>query len=214
MNPKVDEFLEKTSKWQEELTQLRNIILDCGLTEELKWGQPCYTFNNANVILLGGFKDYCFISFLKGALLYDSESLLRKPGEHTQSGRIISFTDTQSITDLTQTLKAYIYETIEVEKAGLKVEPVTQAELLLPDELLQKFEADHVFKAAFEALTPGRQRAYIIYFSGAKQSKSRESRIESYKQRILNRKGFNDCICGLSKRLPNCDGSHKFIQSN
>lgn len=213
MNPKVDEFLEKTSKWQEELTQLRNIILDCGLTEELKWGQPCYTFNNANVILLGGFKEYCFISFLKGALLYDSESLLRKPGEHTQSGRIISFTDTQSITNLTQTLKAYIYEAIEVEKAGLKVEPDAKAELVLPDELLQKFETEPVFKAAFESLTPGRQRAYIIYFSGAKQSKSRESRIESYKQRILNGKGFNDCICGLSKRPPNCDGSHKFIQS-
>ncbi|MFY7908813.1 MAG: DUF1801 domain-containing protein [Emticicia sp.] len=214
MNPKVDEFLEKSTKWQEELKKLRAIVLECGLTEELKWGQPCYTFNNANVILLGGFKDYCFMSFLKGALLYDSESILKKPGEHTQSGRIVSFTDTQSILGLTQTLKAYIYEAIEVEKAGLKVEAVTPAELVLPDELLQKFESDHVFKAAFEALTPGRQRAYIIYFSGAKQSKSRESRIESYTQRILNGKGFNDCVCGLSKRPPNCDGSHKFIQSN
>lgn len=212
MNPKIDEFLEKVTKWQDELARLRTIVLGCGLTEELKWGQPCYTFNNANVILLGGFKDYCFISFLKGALLHDSENILRKPGEHTQSGRIISFTDTQGITDLTQILKAYIYEAIEVEKAGLKVEPESKAELVFPDELYKKFDADHIFKAAFEALTPGRQRAYNIYFSGAKQSKSREARIENYTQRILSGKGFNDCICGLSKRLPNCDGSHKFIQ--
>lgn len=212
MNLKVDEFLEKSSKWQEELKQLRTIVLDCGLTEELKWGQPCYTFNNTNVLLLGGFKDYCFISFLKGVLLYDSESLLKKPGEHTQSGRIISFTEIQKITDLTQTLKAYIYEAIEVEKAGLKVAE-SKTELVFPDELYKKFESDPAFKSAFEALTPGRQRAYNIYFSGAKQSKSRESRIENYVQRIFNGKGLNDCTCGLSKRMPNCDGSHKYITS-
>ncbi len=213
MHSKVDEFLEKSAKWQEELKILRNIILSCGLTEELKWGQPCYTYNNTNVIILGGFKDYCFISFLKGVLLHDSENILKKPGENTQSGRIVSFTDVQQIIDLVQTLKDYIYEAIEIEKAGLKVESNNKVELVLPSELLLKFESDPAFKAAFEALTPGRQRAYNIYFSGAKQSKSRESRIENSFQRIINGKGLNDCTCGLSKKLPNCDGSHKYINS-
>ena len=213
MNPKLDFFFEKTTKWQEELLKLREIVLDCGLTEELKWGQPCYTLNKTNVIMLGGFKDYCFISFLKGVLLHDSENMLQKPGENTQSGRIIPFIDIQTIIDMKQTLKAYIYEAIEVEKAGLKVTSISKGELVFPDELLQKFESDPTFKVAFEALTPGRQRAYNIYFSGAKQSKSRVSRIESYVQRILSGKGFNDCTCGLSKRLPNCDGSHKYINT-
>jgi uncharacterized protein YdeI (YjbR/CyaY-like superfamily) len=213
MNPKVDDFLEKSTKWQEELKRLRNIILECGLTEELKWGHPCYTFNNTNVIMLGGFKNHCFISFLKGSLLYDAENLLKKPGENTQSGRIISFTEGQKITDLTQILKAYIYEAIEVEKAGLKVESDNKTELVFPDELRQKFESDSAFESAFKALTLGRQRAYNIYFSGAKQSKSRASRIENYTQRILNGKGFNDCTCGLSKRMPNCDGSHKYLNA-
>jgi len=213
MNPKLDFFFEKTTKWQEELLKLREIVLDCGLNEELKWGQPCYTLNKTNVIMLGGFKDYCFISFLKGVLLHDSENMLQKPGENTQSGRIIPFIDIQTIIDMNQTLKAYIYEAIEVEKAGLKVTSIGKGELVFPDELLQKFESDPTFKVAFEALTPGRQRAYNIYFSGAKQSKSRVSRIESYVQRILSGKGFNDCTCGLSKRLPNCDGSHKYINT-
>jgi uncharacterized protein YdeI (YjbR/CyaY-like superfamily) len=213
MNPKLDFFFEKTTKWREELLKLREIVLDCGLNEELKWGQPCYTLNKTNVIMLGGFKDYCFISFLKGVLLHDSENMLQKPGENTQSGRIIPFIDIQTIIDMKQTLKAYIYEAIEVEKAGLKVTSISKGELVFPDELLQKFESDPTFKVAFEALTPGRQRAYNIYFSGAKQSKSRVSRIESYVQRILSGKGFNDCTCGLSKRLPNCDGSHKYINT-
>jgi uncharacterized protein YdeI (YjbR/CyaY-like superfamily) len=213
MNPKLDFFFEKATKWQEELLKLREIVLDCGIAEELKWGQPCYTLNNTNVIMLGGFKDYCFISFLKGVLLHDSENMLQKPGENTQSGRIIPFIDIQTIIDMKQTLKAYIYEAIEVEKAGLKVASNSKGELVFPDELLQKFESDPTFKVAFEALTPGRQRAYNIYFSGAKQSKSRVSRIESYVQRILSGKGFNDCTCGLSKRLPNCDGSHKYINT-
>ncbi len=213
MNPKLDFFFEKTTKWREELLKLREIVLDCGLNEELKWGQPCYTLNKTNVIMLGGFKDYCFISFLKGVLLHDSENMLQKPGENTQSGRIIPFIDIQTIIDMKQTLKAYIYEAIEVEKAGLKVTSIRKGELVFPDELLQKFESDPIFKVAFEALTPGRQRAYNIYFSGAKQSKSRVSRIESYVQRILSGKGFNDCTCGLSKRLPNCDGSHKYINT-
>lgn len=213
MNPKLDFFFEKTTKWREELLKLREIVLDCGLNEELKWGQPCYTLNKTNVIILGGFKDYCFISFLKGVLLHDSENMLQKPGENTQSGRIIPFIDIQTIIDMKQTLKAYIYEAIEVEKAGLKVTSISKGELVFPDELLQKFESDPTFKVAFEALTPGRQRAYNIYFSGAKQSKSRVSRIESYVQRILSGKGFNDCTCGLSKRLPNCDGSHKYINT-
>jgi uncharacterized protein YdeI (YjbR/CyaY-like superfamily) len=149
MNPKLDFFFEKATKWQEELLKLREIVLDCGLAEELKWGQPCYTLNNTNVIMLGGFKDYCFISFLKGVLLHDSENMLQKPGENTQSGRIIPFIDIQTIIDMKQTLKAYIYEAIEVEKAGLKVASNSKGELVFPDELLQKFESDPTFKVAF-----------------------------------------------------------------
>lgn len=208
MNPKVDFFLEKAEKWTTELRSLRKILLDCDLTEELKWGSPCYTYKNSNVVLIGGFKNHCVISFLKGVLLQDSAGILKKPGENSQSSRIITFTDNHQIVEQEATLKAYIFEAIEIEKAGLKVDTNAYEELTFPEELHQKFEKDATFKAAFEALTPGRQRAYAIYFSGAKQAKSRTSRIENYTERILNGKGFHDCICGKSKRMPNCDGSH------
>lgn len=209
-NPKVDEFISNAKKWNEEFTLLRKIVLECGLTEELKWGTPCYTFQNTNVLLLGGFKDNCIISFLKGALLSDTENLLVRAGENTQSARVIRFTEAKQIIDLSSTIKAYIFEAIEVEKAGLKVEK-KENNLELADELKEKMKKDVAFKTAFQKLTPGRQRAYNMFVSEAKQSKTREARIEKYTPRILAGKGINDCICGKSKRMPNCDGSHKNV---
>lgn len=210
MNPKVDDFIENTKQWKDEYIIMRKIVLDCGLIEELKWGQPCYTFQNSNIIILGGFKDNCIISFLKGALLNDADNLLVKAGQNTQSARVIRFTNVQQIIDLAVTIKTYIFEAIEVEKAGLKIEK-SKEKLLLAEELKEKMNQDKAFKTAFEKLTPGRQRAYNMFISEAKQSSTRVTRIEKYIPRILAGKGINDCICGKSKRMPNCDGSHKFI---
>jgi uncharacterized protein YdeI (YjbR/CyaY-like superfamily) len=209
MNPIVDAFLEKTDKWKAELTALRNIMLDCQLIETLKWGQPCYMFNKTNVVILANFKESCAVSFLKGALLSDTENLLVKPGENSQSGRFIRFKSVDEIIEKEAIIKAYVFEAIEVEKAGLKIAPRDiEAEPLI-SELIQRFEENPTLKKAFEALTPGRQRAYNLFFTAAKQSETRFSRIDSYTDRIYNKKGMNDCVCGLSKRMPNCDGSHK-----
>lgn len=211
MNPKVDDYLSKTTKFQKELELLRSIVLDCGLIEELKWGTPCYMFQKTNMILLGAFKDSCIISFLKGALLSDTENLLMKAGENTQAARIIKFTNVKDIVKIKSILKRYIFEAIEIEKAGLKVEPKKHSEYNVPEELINQFKQKPDFKKAFEALTPGRQRGYLLYFSDSKQSKTREARIEKYTQRIMSGKGINDCVCGLSKKMPGCDGSHKYI---
>lgn len=212
MNPKVDEYLSKAKKWQKELTKLRKIVLDCGLNEELKWRQPCYTFNHKNILIISAFKEYCALNIFNGALLKDTDHILVKPGENTQSGRQIRFTSLQQFIDLEPVLKAYIYEAIEVEKAGLKVKLKKTSDYTIPEELQSKFIENSNLQSAFDSLTPGRQRAYLIYFSAAKQSKTRESRIEKYIPRILDGKGINDCVCGLSKRFPVCDGSHKFIK--
>ena len=212
MNPKVDEFLEKAPKWQLEMKKLRMIVLDCMLTEEFKWKQPCYTFNNSNVLIIGGFKDYCLISFLKGSLLKDDNGLLIKPGEHTQSGRYMKFTNTHEIETIESILKAYIFEAIEVEKTGVKVNFKPVSDYSIPEELTTIFTENSAFKLAFEALTPGRQKAYILYFSAPKQSKTRVSRIEKYMNQIFEGKGLTDCTCGLSKKMPYCDGSHKYIR--
>ncbi len=214
MNPQVDLYFSKLKNWHSELQTLRNIILECGLIEELKWGVPCYTFQKSNIVLLGEFKEYCVISFVKGALLQDSTSILLQQTENSQSVRIIKFTSTKEIISLKTALKVYIYEAIEVEKAGLKVAYKTTSEFAFPEELQNKFDKDANFKTAFEALTPGRQRGYLLHFADSKQAKTREARIEKYSQQILTGKGLNDCTCGISKRLPNCDGSHKFINMN
>ena len=214
MNSKVDEYLGKAKKWQEELIKLRQIILDCQLTEELKWKVPCYTFQNNNVVLIHSFKEYCAIAFFKGALLNDTNGILIQQTENSQSGRQIRFTSVQEIIDMELVLKAYIYEAIEVEKAGLKVEFKKASEFNIPEEFQQKIEENIDLKAAFEALTPGRQKAYFLHFSAPKQSKTRESRIEKCIPQILKGKGLNDCTCGLSKKMPYCDGSHKFIKEN
>lgn len=212
MNPKVDEFLDKAPKWQLEMKKLRMIVLDCMLTEEFKWKQPCYTFNNSNVLIIGGFKDYCLISFLKGSLLKDDNGLLIKPGEHTQSGRYMKFTNTHEIETIESILKAYIFEAIEVEKTGVKVNFKPVSDYSIPEELTTIFTENSAFKLAFEALTPGRQKAYILHFSALKQSKTRVSRIEKYMNQIFEGKGLTDCTCGLSKKMPYCDGSHKYIR--
>ncbi|MCY9018208.1 YdeI family protein [Priestia megaterium] len=192
LNPKVDEFLDKAKKWMEEYKTLRKIVLDCELTEEFKWMNPCYTFEKKNIVLIHGFKEYCALLFPKGALLQDSHGLLIQQTENVQGARQIRFTNVQEIVEKEAILKAYIYEAIEVEKAGLKVKAKKPEELIIPEELQHKFDEIPALKTAFEALTPGRQRAYILYFSKAKQSKTRESRIEKYTENILNGKGLND----------------------
>lgn len=205
-NPKVDDYLAvgcgrcplggtpgcKVHRWVEEMQQLRRILLDCGLTETSKWSVPCYTFQNKNIIVMSAFKDYCALSFFKGALLNDSEGILEKPGANTQAARLIPFTGVREILKMEEVLKAYIFEAIEVEKAGLKVDFKKKKELELPEELQDQLQENPDLKAAFEALTPGRQRGYILYFSAPKQSKTRTSRIEKYIEKILNGKGFHD----------------------
>ncbi|MCM3771214.1 YdeI family protein [Priestia aryabhattai] len=192
MNPKVDEFLSKAKKWKEEYETLRNVVLDCELTEEFKWMNPCYTFEKKNIVLIHGFKEYCALLFPKGALLQDSHGVLIQQTENVQGARQIRFTNVQEIIEKEAILKAYIYEAIEVEKAGLKVKVKRPEELIIPEELQHKFDEIPALKTAFEALTPGRQRAYILYFSTAKQSKTRVSRIEKCMENILNGKGLND----------------------
>ncbi len=192
MNPKVDFYFSKAKKWQEELEQLRIIVLDCGLTEELKWGVPCYMFQKSNIVLIHVFKEYCALLFFKGALLNDTNGILIQQTENVQAARQIRFSNVQEITKMKTILKAYIYEAIEVEKAGLKVELKKPAEFKIPEEFQKKLDKTPALKTAFKALTPGRQRAYILYFSAPKQSKTRESRVEKWMQQILNGKGLND----------------------
>ena len=192
MNTEVDGYFGRAKKWQEELAKLRKIVLDCQLTEQLKWGKPCYTFQNSNIVLIIGFKEYCALLFCKGALINDPNGILIIPGENTQAARQIRFTNVREIVEMEPILKSYIYGAIEVEKAGLEVIYKRNTELIFPEELLNKLDQNPAFKTAFGALTPGRQRAYNIYFSAPKQSKTRESRIEKCVQQILNGKGLND----------------------
>jgi uncharacterized protein YdeI (YjbR/CyaY-like superfamily) len=191
-NPKVDGLLRKAGQWREELARLRAIALDCPLVEDVKWRHPCYTFEGSNIIILGGFKNWCVMTFVKGALLKDPRWILVKPGENTQAARMAKFTDLQQIVELEAVLKAYIHEAIAVEKAGLKVKLKTVAEFKLPEELQAKFDKDPRLQKAFSSLTPGRQRRYILHFSSAKQSATRSSRIEKCTQRILAGKGLDD----------------------
>lgn len=191
-NPKVDEFLSKAKKWKEEYEKLRAIVLDCELTEEFKWKHPCYTLNNKNIVLIHGFKEYCALLFHKGALLQDGHGILIQQTENVQAARQIRFTNVQEIDEMETILKAYIHEAIEVEKAGLEVDLKKNTEYKIPEELQNKFDEIPALKTAFEALTPGRQRAYILHFSQAKQSKTRESRVEKYVQKILDGKGLKD----------------------
>jgi len=192
MNPKVDFFFDKAKNWQEEFAKLRTIILACGLNEELKWGQPCYMYEKSNIVLIHGFKEYCALLFFKGALLNDANGILIQQTENVQAARQIKFTGVQQIIKLAPVLKRYIYEAIEVEKAGLKVELKKATEFAIAQEFQVVLDKSAALKKAFYALTPGRQRAYLLFFSAPKQSKTREQRVEKYKQQILEGKGLND----------------------
>ena len=192
MNPKVDWYFSKAKKWQKEIETLRTIILDCDLTEELKWGVPCYTFENRNIVLIHVFKEYCALLFFKGALLKDTKGILVQQTENVQAARQIRFTDVRQILKMKKTLKEYIYEAIEVEEAGLKVDFKKTKEFTIPEEFQNRLDEEPALRTAFHSLTPGRQRGYILYFSQAKQSKTRQSRVEKYVQQILDGKGLDD----------------------
>jgi len=192
MNPKVDFYFVKAKKWQEEFERLRTIILDCGLSEELKWGCPCYTFEKRNIVLIHGFKEYCALLFFKGALLKDARGILIQQTANVQAARQIRFTNVREIVKLKPILKAYIREAIEVEKAGLKVNLRKTTEFRIPEEFRNRLDEIPSLKTAFKALTPGRQRAYLLYFSAPKQSKTRESRVARCMGQILKGKGLND----------------------
>ena len=191
-NPKVDSFFNQAEKWQEEFRQLRTIVLACPLTEELKWGKPCYTLEKDNIVLIHGFKEYCALLFFKGALLKDAKGILIQQTENVQSARQVRFTNVREIVALAPTLKAYINEAIAVEKAGLKVNYKKTSDFTIPEEFQNKLNNSPALKSAFNALTPGRQRGYLFYFAAAKQSKTREARIEKCMSQILNGKGLND----------------------
>ena len=192
MNPKVDFFFSKESKWQKEYGKLRMIMLDCGLDEKLKWGCPCYTHQEKNIVLIHGFKEYCAILFFKGALLQDPEGILIQQTKNVQSARQIRFTNVREIVRLERVLKAYIYEAIEVEKAGLQIKKKTTADYEIPVEFQTRLNKNRALRTAWDGLTPGRQRGYIFYFSQAKLPKTREARVEKYVKQILDGKGLED----------------------
>ncbi len=192
MNPKVDFYFKKAKKWQEEINTLRMIVLDCDLMEELKWGVPCYTLEKSNIVLIHVFKEYCAVLFFKGLLLKDTHGILIQQTQNVQAARQIRFTSIKEITDMETILKSYIQEAIEVEKSGLQVEFKKTTEYAIPEEFQSKLDENSALKFAFEALTPGRQRGYILHFSAAKQSKTRESRVEKCTDKILDGVGLDD----------------------
>jgi uncharacterized protein YdeI (YjbR/CyaY-like superfamily) len=200
MNPKVDAFLSEAEKWREEMTKLRRILLDCGLTEEFKWSKPCYTYNGGIVVVIQGFKAYCALLFFKGVLLKDPNHILVKTGENTVVGRQIRFTNVRDVVGKEAFLKAYIRQAIEVEKAGLKVDSKPAAKLKIPKELQNKMDEIPALKTAFKALTPGRQKAYVFFISGAKQSQTRAARVEKWIPQILKGRGMNDDYASLKKK--------------
>lgn len=211
MNNSVDQFFSSLKSGKEELLLLRNLLLKTELLEEFKWKQPCYTLNGKNVIILAALKDHVIISFFKGALLTSENEILQKAGENSQAARIIRLYTLEEAKSHLTFINASIKAAIEIEKKGVKVEKDESAEIEIPVELQVIFKKDADYKNAYFKLTPGRQRAYLIFFAGAKQLETKFSRIEKYRKRILDGYGFNDCVCGLSKRMPNCDGSHKNI---
>tara|TARA_R110002167_G_scaffold65994_2_gene186851 strand:- start:2243 stop:2884 length:642 start_codon:yes stop_codon:yes gene_type:complete len=213
VHTKVDTYLENLDNWQAELKQLCSILISCGLTEAFKWRNPCYTFQDKNVLILFGFKEYCGVSFLKGVLLKDELNILVQPTENMQAVRQLRFTNVADILKLTDVIKTYVFEAIEVEKSAVKVPSKKVSEFDVPKELEIIFKEEKDFKEAFYALTPGRQKGYLLYFSAAKQPKTRISRIKKYQTRIFKGQGINDCVCGLSKKKPSCDGSHKQLEA-
>ncbi|NNC79105.1 MAG: hypothetical protein HKN94_03035 [Acidimicrobiales bacterium] len=205
----VDDFFGSADGWQQEMRLLRSIVGDHELTEAFKWRQPCYTTaENKNVAIISGFKEYCALAFFKGSLLEDPDGWLEAPGENSQSSRILKFTSVGEIEARRAVIEEFIRAAIEVEAAGKTVELKATSEYEMPEELLDEFSRSSEFEAAFHALTPGRQRGFILFFGGAKQSATRVARIEKHRERIFAGKGIHDCVCGRSQRLPRCDGSH------
>ena len=214
MKTAVELYIEKAKQWKDEMTLLRSILLETALTETIKWGKPCYTYNDKNLVIIQDFKHHCDLGFFTGALLKDPEKLLEKAGEHTQSARQLRFENVADIKRKKTIIKSFVKEAIENEKQGIKPVVEEKVELEKIVELENIFKKNKAFTKAFRALTPGRQRAYHMFFAGAKQSETRISRIEKYIPRIIDGYGINDCTCGMSKRMPNCDGSHKFLKNN
>ena len=210
-DPNVDEFMQSADQWSQEMAYLRRILLDCLLIEAYKWKTPVYMVGSKNILAISSLKEHCALNFFNGALLQDEDGLLIKPGEHTQLGRWMKFNSVDQIQQKEDLIKAYILEAIEVEKLGLKLEK--PAEIPYPEELVAIFAAKPTMKAAFEKLTPGRKRAYLRFFSDGKQSETRTLRIEKNEKYILKGIGITDCICGLTKRKPSCDGSHRVIEN-
>ena len=212
MDPEVETHIAGLPHWKEEIMALREIALSCGLTEVYKWRQPCYAYKDRNIAILGCYKDDCVIGFFKGSLLKDPEGILQRPGENTQTSRVVRFTDVDRIREMRSILREYLLEAVGLEESGkATLEKSDPAELPPSEELLSAFAADPSFGDAFAALTKGRQRAYHMHFNAASQSDTRSRRIEKYRDRIMKGKGMHDCMCGLSKRMPNCDGSHRYV---
>jgi uncharacterized protein YdeI (YjbR/CyaY-like superfamily) len=208
MHPEVDAYIGRVKQWQAEIQLLRTILLACKLEETIKWGQPCYTIHDKNIVIIAPFKAHCDLGFFNGAVLKDEKQLLVAAGKHTQGSRQMRFSNLKDIEASKSVIRKYVKEAIDNEKNGVKLIQTKKNEIEV-EELETIFKKDAPFKKAFAALTPGRQRAYLIHFSGAKQSETRINRIHNYRQRILSGIGINDCTCGLSKRMPTCDGSHK-----
>lgn len=212
MNPKVDKHIANLNQWMEGIETIRQLLIDSKLEEDYKWKQPCYTLDGKNVALLFTFKEYCGISFLKGALINDPKNLMDRPGPNTNAARIFKFYSLQEVKAHIPDLTEFINQAINIERKGLVLPESEKLQIEIPEELEAAFQASDELARAFEALTPGRQKGYLLFFNGAKGSATRVARIEKYWDRILSGKGFHDCVCGLSKRMPSCDGSHKNLK--
>lgn len=212
MKTAVELYIEKAKQWKDEMTLLRSILLACQLTESIKWNIPCYMYEGKNILAIQVFKNHCDLGFFNGAMLSDKKNLLVKAGENTQSGRQLRFNDIAEIQKMKSVITSFVKEAIENEKKGIKLSKEAIPTIAPILELDIIFSKNKSFEKAFKALTPGRQRAYQIFFAGAKQAETRTGRIEKYIPRIMDGYGLNDCTCGLSKRMPNCDGSHKFLK--
>lgn len=214
MNPELDNFFEELKIRKEELILLRSIILLADLKEELKWNLPCYTFQNKNVCMIFNFKNSFGVSFFKGAFINDSYELLEKPGDNTQNVRMVKLSEIEDLYKHKKAIINYINQAIELEKIGVKIIKTAEAEIEFIEELKIAFDKNPKLKTAFNSLTPGRQRAYHMFFAAAKYSETRFSRINKFTDQIIDGKGMTDCTCGLSKKMPQCDGSHKILKIN
>jgi uncharacterized protein YdeI (YjbR/CyaY-like superfamily) len=207
----VDAYLAGLDRWKEELTELRALVLSCGLEEHWKWRQPCYTAHGKNVLILGSFKDSCVLSFINGSALLDPHGWLVKPGPHTQHGRYIRFTDAHTVRERADELRACIFEAADLAVRGAAGAREPSGQIAPPEELTQTFAEDSLYEAAFAALTPGRQRAYLMHFTASDTPATRQTRIDRLRPRIMAGKGMTDCVCGLTKKRPGCDGSHRAL---